>query len=95
MPAVLPPRRFNVVEAVDSGAETLLIDEDTSATNFMVRDALMQSVIAKEKEPITPFIDQAKNLYRQQGVSVILLQEVPELTFILLIRYFRWIPTGR
>lgn len=63
----------NVVEAVDSGAKTLLIDEDTSATNFMVRDALMQSVIAKEKEPITPFIDQAKNLYYQQGVSVILV----------------------
>ncbi len=63
----------NVVEAVDSGAETLLIDEDTSATNFMVRDALMQSVIAKEKEPITPFIDQAVKLYRQQGVSVILV----------------------
>ena len=63
----------NVVEAVDSGAKTLLIDEDTSATNFMVRDALMQSVIAKEKEPITPFIDQAKNLYHQQGVSVILV----------------------
>lgn len=63
----------NVVEAVDSGAKTLLIDEDTSATNFMVRDALMQSVIAKEKEPITPFIDQAKNLYHQKGVSVILV----------------------
>ncbi len=63
----------NVVEAVDSGAKALLIDEDTSATNFMVRDALMQSVIAKEKEPITPFIDQAGNLYRNQGVSVILV----------------------
>lgn len=63
----------NVAEAVDSGAKALLIDEDTSATNFMVRDALMQSVIAKEKEPITPFIDQADNLYRNQGVSVILV----------------------
>ncbi|MDO4313869.1 MAG: ABC-ATPase domain-containing protein [Eubacteriales bacterium] len=63
----------NVVEAVDSGAGALLIDEDTSATNFMVRDALMQSVIAKEKEPITPFIDQARSLYQQQGVSVILV----------------------
>lgn len=48
----------NVVEAVNSGAKALLIDEDTSATNFMVRDELMQSVIAKDKEPITPFIDQ-------------------------------------
>lgn len=63
----------NVVEAVDSGAKTLLIDEDTSATNFMVRDALMQSVIAREKEPITPFIDQARLLYEKQGVSVVLV----------------------
>lgn len=63
----------NVVEAVDSGAKALLIDEDTSATNFMVRDALMQSVIAKEKEPITPFIDQARSLFYRQGVSVILV----------------------
>ena len=63
----------NVVEAVNAGAKALLIDEDTSATNFMVRDELMQSVIAKNKEPITPFIDQARNLYKNQGVSVILV----------------------
>ncbi len=63
----------NVVEAVDSGAGVLLIDEDTSATNFMVRDVLMQSVIAKDKEPITPFIDQARILYEQKGISVILV----------------------
>lgn len=63
----------NVVEAVNSGAKALLIDEDTSATNFMVRDELMQSMIAKDKEPITPFIDQARNLYKNQGVSVILV----------------------
>ena len=63
----------NVVEAVNAGAKALLIDEDTSATNFMVRDELMQSVIAKDKEPITPFIDQARNLYKNQGVSVILV----------------------
>ncbi len=63
----------NVVEAVDSGAGVLLIDEDTSATNFMVRDALMQSVIARDKEPITPFIDQAERLFREKGVSVVLV----------------------
>ena len=61
------------MEAVNAGAKALLIDEDTSATNFMVRDELMQSVIAKDKEPITPFIDQARNLYKNQGVSVILV----------------------
>ncbi len=63
----------NVVEAVEAGAGALLIDEDTSATNFMVRDALMQSVIAREQEPITPFIEQARKLYGEKGVSVILV----------------------
>lgn len=63
----------NVVETVEAGAKALLIDEDTSATNFMVRDALMQSVIAREQEPITPFIEQARKLYEEQGVSVVLV----------------------
>lgn len=63
----------NVVEAVEAGAGALLIDEDTSATNFMVRDALMQSVIAREQEPITPFIEQARRLFEEKGVSVILV----------------------
>lgn len=63
----------NVVEAIESESKVLLIDEDTSATNFMVRDELMQSVIAKEKEPITPFIEQARALYKQQGISVIMV----------------------
>lgn len=63
----------NVIEAIESGASALLIDEDTSATNFMVRDALMQKVISKEKEPITPFIDRIRLLYDQYGISTILV----------------------
>lgn len=63
----------NVVEALASGAKTLLIDEDTSATNFMVRDDLMQAVIVKEQEPITPFIEQARRIYEEYGVSIILV----------------------
>lgn len=63
----------NVVEAVDSGAKALLIDEDTSATNFMVRDELMQSVISADMEPITPFIDQARTLYEKMGISTVLV----------------------
>ena len=63
----------NVVEAVQSGAEVLLIDEDTCATNFMVRDALMQAVVSGDQEPITPFTLQARDLYEKQGVSVILV----------------------
>lgn len=63
----------NVVEALQSGAEVLLIDEDTCATNFMVRDALMQAVVSGEQEPITPFTLQARDLYEKQDVSVILV----------------------
>ncbi|MCP4642577.1 MAG: ATPase, partial [bacterium] len=44
----------NIVEAVEVGARVLLLDEDTSATNFMVRDARMQALVHKEHEPITP-----------------------------------------
>lgn len=63
----------NVVEAVQAGAETLLIDEDTCATNFMVRDSLMQAVVSGDKEPITPFTLQARELYETHGISVILV----------------------
>lgn len=63
----------NVIEAMEAGAFTLLIDEDTSATNFMIRDELMQRVVAKEAEPITPFIDRVQNLYEEFGISTILV----------------------
>ena len=63
----------NVVEAMEAGAGLLLIDEDTSATNFMVRDALMQRVIHREMEPITPFLDRVRELYEKRGISTILV----------------------
>ena len=63
----------NIIEAVGMGAQVLLIDEDTSATNFMVRDERMQELVAKEKEPITPFIDKVQKLYRDYGVSTVLV----------------------
>jgi predicted ABC-class ATPase len=63
----------NIVEAMEVGCRLLLIDEDTSATNFMIRDELMQQLIAREREPITPLIDQARNLARDHGVSIILV----------------------
>lgn len=50
----------SIVEALEAGAQVLLIDEDTAATNFMIRDRKMQALIAKEKEPITPFIDKVR-----------------------------------
>lgn len=63
----------NVVEAIQAGAKSLLIDEDTCATNFMVRDSLMQAVVSGEKEPITPFTLQARELYKKHKISVILV----------------------
>ena len=61
----------NIMEAVDSGAKLLLIDEDRSATNFMIRDRMMKELI--EKEPITPFTDRVGELYKKKGVSTILV----------------------
>lgn len=63
----------NLIEGMEAGATVFLIDEDTSATNFMIRDKLMQQVIVKEMEPITPFIDRVRQLYEQQGISTILV----------------------
>ncbi len=61
----------NIMEAVDCGAKLLLIDEDRSATNFMIRDRMMKELI--EKEPITPFTDRVNELYATHDVSTILV----------------------
>ncbi len=61
----------NVVEAVGHGASLLLIDEDRSATNFMIRDPLMKALV--EREPLTPFTDRVRELYERLGVSTILV----------------------
>ena len=63
----------NTVEALAAGSTVLLIDEDTSATNFMVRDDRMAQLVSDEKEPITPFIRKIKSLYQDLGVSTILV----------------------
>lgn len=63
----------SIMEALEAGATTLLVDEDTSATNFMIRDRRMQALIAKDREPITPFIDKIQQLYREYGVSTVLV----------------------
>ena len=63
----------NIIEAIEAKSQVLLIDEDTSATNFMVRDELMQRLIQKDKEPITPFLERARDLYEKAGISTILV----------------------
>ncbi len=62
-----------VVEGIEAGTRLFLIDEDTSATNFMVRDEFMQQVISRDKEPITPFLERAGDLYEKAGISTILV----------------------
>ncbi len=63
----------NTVEALEAGSKLFLIDEDTSATNFMIRDELMERVISADEEPIVPFIKRVEQLYKQKGVSTILV----------------------
>lgn len=63
----------NLVEAVEVGARSLLIDEDTSATNFMIRDERMRALIPAEREPITPFVDRIRPLFTRRGVSTVLV----------------------
>ena len=62
-----------IMEALELGAQVLLVDEDTAATNFMIRDRRMQALVPKEHEPITPFIDRVRQLYAERGVSTVLV----------------------
>ena len=62
-----------IAEALEAGSRTLLIDEDTSATNFMIRDRRMQMLVPSEGEPITPFVDRARELFEDHGVSTVLV----------------------
>jgi len=63
----------NIAEALEAGTRVLLLDEDTSATNFMIRDHRMQELIAKDREPITPFVDKVRQLWGERGVSTVLV----------------------
>ena len=63
----------NIAEALEYGTSLLLIDEDTSATNFMIRDQRMQELVAKDREPITPFIDKVRQMHDELGVSTIVV----------------------
>ncbi len=62
-----------IVEALEAGASALLIDEDTAATNFMIRDARMRRLVPGDKEPITPYLDRVRQLWDERRVSSILV----------------------
>lgn len=61
----------NIAEALEVGTSLLLVDEDTSATNFMIRDERMRELV--RKEPISPFIDLVRPLYQSLRVSTIVV----------------------
>ena len=61
----------NILEAIEAGSSLLLMDEDTCATNFMIRDARMQTLITSE--PITPLVDRIEELHKDLGVSTLLV----------------------
>lgn len=63
----------NIMEALSTGSQLLLVDEDTSATNFMIRDERMQALVTKDKEPITPLVQRIADLKQQNKVSVIIV----------------------
>jgi len=63
----------NIIEALEVGAMTLLVDEDTCATNFMIRDEKMKALVAPDKEPITAFVRKVRPLFQELDVSTILV----------------------
>ena len=62
----------SIIEAIEAGATALLLDEDTSATNLLIRDARMRTLVADEREPITPFVDRIGAL-AAAGVSTVMV----------------------
>ena len=59
----------NLIEALETGSRLLLLDEDTSATNFMIRDKVMSCLVSDEKEPITTLLRHIRGLWEQEGIS--------------------------
>jgi len=62
-----------IAEAMESGARVLLLDEDSSATNLLVRDARMRQLITPDKEPITPLVERVRQLHSDRGVSLVMV----------------------
>jgi predicted ABC-class ATPase len=62
-----------IAEAIEVGARLLLVDEDTAATNFMIRDGRMQRLVPRSQEPIVPFLDRVGELYRRMGISTLVV----------------------
>ncbi|GET89258.1 hypothetical protein, conserved [Leishmania tarentolae] len=84
----------NIMEALELGSTTLLLDEDTSATNFMYRDPLMEQLVPRTQEPITCFVHRVRDLMFHHGVSVIMVvggsgQYFPMADVVLLLNAYK------
>lgn len=62
----------NIIEAMEIGTKVILMDEDTCATNFMIRDMYMQKLVKKPDEPITSYIDKIRQLFLENKISTVL-----------------------
>ena len=61
----------NIMEAINMGVSLFLIDEDKTAANFMFKDPYMKEILAND--PIVPFFDRIRQLYRDMNISCILV----------------------
>lgn len=61
----------SIVETVQAGAGLLIIDEDSSATNFLIKDDMMRRLIPEDV--MTPFLDRVQELYQRWGVSTLIV----------------------
>ncbi len=63
----------NLIEAMEAESKLLFLDEDTSATNFMIRDQVMGRLVSDEKEPITTLLRHIRGLRSQEGISFVIV----------------------
>ncbi|KAJ2724652.1 hypothetical protein GGI07_001804 [Coemansia sp. Benny D115] len=63
----------SIQEALEAGATAMLFDEDTCATNFLIRDGRMQRLVAQRREPITPLVSRIRELWSAHRVSCVLV----------------------
>lgn len=68
-----------------------MLDEDTSATNFMIRDKVMARLVSDEKEPITTLLRHIRGIYRTLGISFVIVVGSSEIIYLWQISFYRWI----
>ena len=79
-----------MVESVEAGAAVLLLDEDTSAANFLARDDYVRRLIPVSGEPIRPLAESVRRLHTQRGISTVLVAGTSGSFFSLADQVFKW-----